>query len=169
MHYEKPAPDLGADPGIHSFTAARILLGDDDRVIRCLCCKALTREGYDVDVVEDGGAAWEAICTTSYELLITDNKMPGLDGFELLSRMRSAGMKVPVILASGTVAADEIQQHQGLDFAATLLKPFTTDQLLRVVREVLHTANHKNAPPSASVFTESLNHIDPYCRWGLNE
>src|ERR1700728_686053 len=83
----------------------RILLVDDDSHLLELNAVALIRFGYDVDTAEDGAAAWQALhdINISYDLLITDNKMPKVTGLELIKKMRSEEMTLPVILASGTI------------------------------------------------------------------
>jgi CheY-like chemotaxis protein len=77
----------------------RILVVEDDSVIRRLNAEVLTRSGYQVNTVEDGAAAWNALVGDGYDLMITDNMMPTLTGEELLKKLRAARMAVPVIMA----------------------------------------------------------------------
>lgn len=161
---------------------------DDDRDICQLCSDILIDSGYRVDTAENGEAGWQMLHGTrhnpdSYHLLITDNHMPKLSGIELIKKLRSAGMGLPVILASGTMPLDTewlrlgaILQKSGpldqsslnhllnrylapltlpnyrasvaafaiigdLQLAAILPKPFSVDQLVQTVGEVLHTAS----------------------------
>ncbi len=118
----------------------RILLVDDETSIRQLGCTALTRSGYYVDAAEDGAAGWEALQASSYDLLITDNNMPKVSGVELVKMLRSARMTLPVVMASGTLPAEALSRDSSLQLAATLLKPFTMQELLRTVEKVLRTA-----------------------------
>src|ERR1051325_10009740 len=94
-----------ASPQARSPTSPplRILVVEDDTAIRQFSAEVLVRSGYQVDAAEDGAAAWEALYTSSYDLLITDNNMPNVSGVELLKRLRSACMTLPVILATGCV------------------------------------------------------------------
>ena len=119
----------------------RILLVDDDSHLLELNAVALIRFGYDVDTAEDGAAAWQALhdINISYDLLITDNKMPKVTGLELIKKMRSEEMTLPVILVSGTIPTEELKQYPWLLLDATLPKPFTTDELLDMVKKVLRT------------------------------
>ena len=62
--------------------SSRILVVEDDRDVRELNTKVLSRSGYEVDTSEDGAAAWQALNTDSYDLMITDHNMPKLTGVE---------------------------------------------------------------------------------------
>ena len=115
----------------------RILVVDDDFSIRELGAVVLSASGYQVDTAEDGEAGWEALQTSSYDLLITDNTMPKVSGVELVENMRSARMTLPVVLASGAIPPEALNRDSSLQIAATLLKPFTGDALLGTVKKVL--------------------------------
>jgi DNA-binding response OmpR family regulator len=126
--------------------SSRILLVEDDPDVRQLSVEALLGSGYQVDAAEDGAAAWDAVMAISsepdgYDLLITDNDMPKLSGLELIKRLRSARMTLPVILASGSVAIHG-PRNCWLELAASLQKPFSTDELLETVQAVLRTVNN---------------------------
>lgn len=90
-----------AEQGDSSFSK-RILLVDDDEVVRRINVRALTGFGYSVDAAEDGVTGWEALKAARYDLLITANIMPNMCGVELVEKVHSARMALPVILASGT-------------------------------------------------------------------
>ena len=119
----------------------RILVVEDDADTRKVYSTVLLRSGYQVDTAEDGEAGWQVLhgvsySPDSYDLLITDNQMPKLSGVELIQKLRSAQITLPVILASGTVPINTEQ----LRLDAVLRKPFSPDQLVQTVKEVLHTA-----------------------------
>ena len=67
--------------------AHRIILVEDDSTILQFSVLVLVRAGYQVRAVEGAQAAWEALQSRSYDLLITDNQMPGLSGLELVSKL----------------------------------------------------------------------------------
>ena len=121
--------------------SSHILVADDDGDFRQLSAGALVSFGYRVDVAEDGEAAWKALHANSYDLLITDNKMPKLSGVELVKKVRSVGMTLPVVLASSAIPTEELERNPWLQLAATLEKPFSRGQLLETVREVLLAAD----------------------------
>ena len=117
----------------------RILLVEDSQSIRRLCSKVLMRSGYQVDTAEDGEAGLRALRAArhdpdSFDLLITDNEMPRLSGLDLIQQLHIEHLDLPVILASGSVPA----QTEQLRLAAILPKPFSADQLLQVVNEILN-------------------------------
>jgi CheY-like chemotaxis protein len=116
----------------------RILVVDDDGDIRRLNTEVLAGAGYKVDAAADGAVAWNILQLNSYDLLLTDHDMPKVTGIELLEKLRAAHMTVPVILASGTIPTTELNRHPWLQIDAVLLKPYTPDELLSTVREVLH-------------------------------
>jgi len=130
--------------------SSHILVADDDGDFRQLSAGALVSFGYRVDVAEDGEAAWKALHANSYDLLITDNKMPKISGVELVKKLRSAGMTLPVILMSGELPTEELSRSPWLQLAATLVKPFSRGQLLETVREVRLAAD--DAISSAAAF-----------------
>lgn len=136
----------------------RILLVDDDALIRQVAVQTLTRNGYRVDAFEDGRFGWKALRTRRYDLLITDNTMPYMTGLELIERVRSAKMTLPVILASGTLSPEAIDRIQWSQLFR-LSKPFDNEQLLDTVRTCLSavaasTSLFGNRVPSA---------IDDFC------
>ncbi len=119
----------------------RILVVDDDRDVRRLSAHALVGSGYHVDAAEDGAAAWEALQIKAFNLLITDNHMPKLTGVELVRKMRSARMALPVIMVTGKLPTEALDQNPSLQLAALLPKPFSIDELLETVRVILRATN----------------------------
>lgn len=136
---EAPHQDLGGPPH-------RILVVDDDRDIRQLCADVLVRSGYLVDTAEDGALGWLALDVNDYNLLITDNNMPKVSGVELVKKLRSARMDLPVVLATSALPTEAIGRDPSLDLAATLLKPFTIFELLDTVEKVLRANGRRNRP-----------------------
>lgn len=121
--------------------APRILVADDEPVIRRLNCNMLTTAGHQVDAVADGAAAWDLLEHRSYDLLITDHSMPGLTGLELLKKLRNEGLTLPVIMATGTLPIDEFSLHLWLQPVVALLKPYGVAEFLNAVKVVRQAAN----------------------------
>jgi len=111
---------------------------EDDISIRQLSSSVLEMSGFQVDTAEDGLAGWEALNTNSYDLMITDNNMPNLSGFELIQKLRSEHMTLPVVMASGAIPTEALSRNPSLKLAGTLTKPFTKDELLVTVKRALH-------------------------------
>jgi two-component system, OmpR family, response regulator len=150
---------------VASQSSRRILLVEDERIIRQCSTRALVGAGYRVDAVEEGQAGWEALQARSYDLLITDNRMAGLSGSELILRLRSAQMTLPVILASGGIVPDHVAAGSQMQPVSALPKPFTSGELLAMVAEVLRLAGHVPDGPGVSLRVTE----ESYLHWGLNE
>jgi two-component system, NtrC family, response regulator HydG len=114
-----------------------LLVADDDPAVRQSLEKTLTREGYTVVLASDGTAALDRLRQGDVDLLLSDLKMPGMTGLELLKQAREAAPDVDVILltAFGTVEeAVRAMKDGAIDF---LTKPLQRAQLVRVIRQAL--------------------------------
>lgn len=117
-----------------------ILVVEDDLLLLRLNTELLSRASYRVDAAADGAAAWLALNTHNYDLLITDNDMPQVSGIELLKKLYAARMDLLVIMATGALPEEEFTRFPGIRPAATILKPFTFKEMLTTVEEVLRGA-----------------------------
>lgn len=121
----------------------RILVVQDEPDIRRLNVEVLESSGYAVDTAEDGMAGWKALhavrhAPESYALLITDHDMPGLSGLALVKKARAARMALPVIMATGKLPKEDLfTRYPWLHPAAALVKPYSIEQLLGTVENVL--------------------------------
>jgi DNA-binding response OmpR family regulator len=142
----------------------RILVVEDDGDLRRLNVEELIQSGYEVDAAEDGAAGWEALNANSYDLLITDNSMPKLTGVELVKKLRAAGMALPVIMATGTLPTHEFDRRPWLIPDATLLKPFTSADLLGTVKNVLQPSDRIperiGSPPTGKASHQAADYGD---------
>ena len=132
-------------------SSRRILLVEDEAIIREINTVVLVGAGYLVDGVEDGLAGWEALQAHSYDLLITDNQMPGLSGTDLVLRLRTARMMLPVILASGGIVPEHAAADSRLQPVSALPKPCSSRELLAKVAEMLRPASLVPDGPGLSV------------------
>ena len=131
------------DPIIEPFqnqpnSGQRILVVEDEHDLRQLTAEVLIDAGYQVDVAEDGAAAWAALQLSKYDLLITDQFMPKLFGVELLKQMYAANMTLPIIMAAGFLPSWEFALHPCLQPVKRLLQPYSFEKLLGMVKNVLH-------------------------------
>lgn len=115
----------------------KILVIEDEPTLSRLLSYNLTQESYEVTVVEHGGRGLEAAIEGSFDLIILDIMLPGLNGFEVLSKLRAKGIKTPVIILTARNAEDEVVQ--GLKHGADdyMTKPFGVAELLARVSAVL--------------------------------
>ncbi len=115
----------------------RLLVVEDEVYLLDILKKRLTKEHYSVDTCEDGLEAWDYIKLTQYDGIVLDIMLPGMDGIELLKRMRKEGNHTPVLLLT---ARDSIEDRvTGLDIGADdyLIKPFAFEELLARIRVML--------------------------------
>lgn len=118
--------------------AARILVVDDERVIREILAEFLSLEGFSVHTVEDGEKALTELRLHPYDLLITDLKMPKLSGLQLLEKIEAERLGVLTVLMTGfgTVeTAIEAMKKGAYDY---LLKPFKVEEVIHVVERALY-------------------------------
>jgi DNA-binding response OmpR family regulator len=122
-----------------------ILIAEDEERISSFVEKGLRAAGYSATVVPHGGQALAHALTGSYDLLLLDVGLPGIDGFEVLRRVRVENTTMPIImLTARTVVADTVA---GLDGGASdyVPKPFKFDELLARVRLRLRDAGQLSA------------------------
>jgi DNA-binding response OmpR family regulator len=149
-----PAGDSSSTPlPAQPNPPCHILMVDDDPLIRKLNVAVLSHAGYEVDEAVDGADAWEALSACDYDLLITDNSMPKVTGVELLKKLRAARMSMPVIMATGILPTEEFTRYPWLQPSATLTKPYTIEELMATVQEVLcapgGTSEQAVTPPTS--------------------
>jgi DNA-binding NtrC family response regulator len=115
----------------------RILVADDDAVIREGLRRILTAEGYEVDTVSNGRAALELLEEKSFKLLVTDLKMPGMSGLEVLQSLHLCQPELPVILITGYAAIDNAVEAMKNGATDYLSKPFANDELISKVKNAM--------------------------------
>lgn len=118
---------------------ANILLADDDAAVRDLVRRALTSEGHNVHVTEDGAMALEYLTAhvPSVDLIVTDVDMPQLDGVSLAEAALKLKPALGIVLMSGF--SDQLDRAKGLNAKrlVSISKPFTLEQIKSKVRTVL--------------------------------
>ena len=115
----------------------RILIVDDEEMIRDLCSHILTAEGYSVIAVSGGAAALEELGRTEADLLITDIKMPGMDGLELFERVRRRKTDIVTIFITGHGTLDTAIESLMRGVEGFVLKPFTQEELVGAVERAV--------------------------------
>lgn len=115
----------------------RILVVEDDDTVAAGLAEGLTDAGFTVDRLAAAEAAESALSLTAYDLSIVDLGLPGMDGLELIRRLRRRGIAIPVLVLT---AQDGLEDRvRGLDLGADdyLLKPFVLPELLARVRALI--------------------------------
>jgi putative nucleotidyltransferase with HDIG domain len=111
----------------------KILIVDDEEMIRDLCTHILSSEGYGVVAVPNGATAIEELAKGPMDLLITDIKMPGMDGLELFEQAKKAKPDIVTIFITGHGTLDTAIESLMRGVDGFVLKPFTQDELLGAV------------------------------------
>ena len=108
----------------------RILYAEDEPQLSAAVAEILKMEGYEVDLAEDGAAAWELLAAGYYDAVILDIMMPKRSGTEVLAAMREAGNYTPVLMLTAKAGTDD--RVEGLSIGADdyLGKPFVMRELL---------------------------------------
>ena len=119
---------------------ATILIVEDEHAVARGVQYALQQEGYDVIVARSGEEGLEFATQKAPDLVILDVRLPGMDGFEVLRRMRAAGSKAPVLFL--TARDDEVDKVIGLELGADdyLTKPFGLRELMSRIKALLRRA-----------------------------
>ncbi len=117
----------------------KILVVDDERAVRESLRRALSLEGYDVELASDGVEALELLAdgVSGADAVVLDLLMPRLNGLEVCRRLRAAGNRIPVLMLT---ARDQVEDRvEGLDAGADdyVVKPFALEELLARVRALL--------------------------------
>ncbi len=115
----------------------RILVVDDEAAIRDLLSKTLALAEYDVDLAPDGRTALERLRMIPYDLLITDLKMPGIDGLTVVREARRLKADIPVIIITGFSTEASAIEAVNLGVSGYLTKPFRVPRVLAAAAKAL--------------------------------
>ena len=115
----------------------KILVADDDRLLRGLLEHKLAVAGFEVDIAEDGGAALELARTMKYDLMVLDAMMPVMDGFEVLRRLKNDPdtASLPVVMLTARRGEHDVLDALERGAAEYLIKPFIPDELVLRIRK----------------------------------
>ncbi|MFE8698041.1 response regulator [Cytobacillus sp. FJAT-53684] len=118
----------------------KILIVDDQFGIRILLNEVLQKEGYDTYQAANGIQALEIVTNHSPDLVLLDMKIPGMDGIEILKRMRVIDKEICVIIMTAYGELDMIQEAKDLGALTHFAKPFDIDDIRAAVKKYLPIA-----------------------------
>lgn len=165
------------DPGANGRAAAvlgEILIAEDHPVSRLVIEKLVGSLGYRPHVVKDGVAAIEALNRRSFDLLLTDCLMPGMDGYELARRVRASGStiaRMPIVALTASVLSREesVCYQAGID--DVLLKPVDREQLRTAIERWLGKGRQRRERPETNADEAPAPHTErsrvPVLDWDL--
>jgi two-component system response regulator FlrC len=114
-----------------------ILVIDDEEIVRVSCVRILSAEGYNVDAAAFCADGLVMLEENPYDLVLTDFKMPHMDGIELAAHILSRYPEVKIVLFTGYITDETIRIAMKCGVHAFLEKPFTPEKLAETVAEVL--------------------------------
>lgn len=112
----------------------RILIAEDEEIVRALLLEALKHYDYEINVVENGLEAISHIDKKSYDLVITDYMMPKMDGLELTQRIKAKYPSTPILVITGSGPVHDLLKNGA---TAYIMKPFKIVELLSMVETIL--------------------------------
>jgi CheY-like chemotaxis protein len=124
-------------PPIEPLEGLCVLVVDDDAAVLLLLSAILRRSGAEVVSASSAGEAFEALTRAKFDLLLTDIRMPGEDGYALLERVRAlepaCGGQIPAIACTGFLDSDDHAYSIAAGFDAHLMKPVEPENLVKVI------------------------------------
>lgn len=114
----------------------KILVIDDEKIVRVSCERTLAPEGYEVTSASNANEGLELFEKNSFDLILLDIKMPDMDGIEALKAIKKARPESNVIMITGYSTVDTAVKTLKLGAINYIEKPFTPDTLLAAVKEV---------------------------------
>ncbi len=123
-----------------SLEVPRLLISDDDPLLRETLESLLQGEGFDVSVACDGHQAWQMVVSRTVHLVLSDVNMPGLSGLELLRATRRRGLPVPFVFLTAEVSPDLLHEAARWQVQGVLSKPVSPRRIRQAVHEALASA-----------------------------
>ena len=138
------------------FGTMRLLLAEDNKVNQEIMAMLLTGHGFEVDIVDDGAQAVQAIASAepgSYDAVLMDIQMPNMDGYEATQRIRSMSdakrARVPIVAVTANAFGDDVRAAHAVGMDAHIAKPIDPQKLMDTLADVLQESK------STSAFSES--------------
>jgi CheY-like chemotaxis protein len=114
-----------------------VLIVDDDAAFRTTIGRDLAEQGFDVSLAASAAEAETVLVAGAIDILLTDLRMPGADGIDLLDRVRTLSARTRAILMSGFASARDYQRALECGAVRVLCKPFTSAELLQAIRQAV--------------------------------
>ncbi|MBC7505416.1 MAG: response regulator transcription factor [Sandarakinorhabdus sp.] len=133
----------------------RILCVEDDPMTADYIAKGLGDAGFDVDIADDGNTGLSRASDGSYDAIVLDRMLPGLDGLSIVTALRSGGVTTPVVMLSALASLDERVKGLRAGSDDYLTKPFALTELLARIEAVRRRGTpHAEAPPTKLSFDD---------------
>ena len=140
---------------------ARVLIVEDVKEMADLICMYLKKEGMDAEICETGEEALARFGRERFDMVVLDINLPGMDGFEVLQRLRKVS-SVPVMIVSARDADEDMILGLGIGADEFVTKPFSPKVLVARVRAMLRRTTEMKASPNSIRFGDFVLDIDGY-------
>lgn len=115
----------------------KIMVVDDEGIVLESCRRVLEPEGYELLLAKSAEEAIDALNADTFSLILLDLKMPVHDGIYLMKTLKDRGVDVPVVVMTGYSTVETMREADEMGASRFLPKPFTPDELIDTVRQVL--------------------------------
>jgi len=132
------------NPASERDESVRILVIDDEQVIRDLLSDVLSRKGYCVDTAEDGYRGLEKARGTAYRVVFTDIRMPGMNGLEVYKQLKTISPDSRVIVMTGFGLQEMINEALAMGAFADIKKPFDLDDIYELVERAIKSTREQD-------------------------
>jgi heterodisulfide reductase subunit A len=161
---ETACPTSAIDLGREARRAFRILVVDDEPILRDSLKDWLEEDGFQVDKAESGPEALERVARQAYHLILLDIKMPGMDGVEVLKRVKEMRPELPVVMMTAYATVETAVEAMKMGALDYLMKPFDPDTLVPMVVKIydrLERRGERQMEVGAVVLAAGFSSFDP--------
>jgi heterodisulfide reductase subunit A len=161
---EKVCPTGAIRLSEHERKQFRILVVDDELVVRDSLKEWLEEEGFTVGMAESGEQALQRLSEESYHLMLTDIKMPGMDGVEVLQKAKEADPDLCVVMMTAYATVETAVEAMKIGALDYLVKPFDPDKLIPMVLKIyedLQISSGQQLEVGAVVLSGGTSYFDP--------
>ena len=138
----------------------KVLIVDDDEMVRDVLAESVKLAGCDTDVCRDGWEALEMANKEPYDLIVTDMRLPGLDGLSLIRRLGVEGKDTDVIVITGYGTIENAVECMKAGALEYIIKPFTVDQIVLAVKKAMEHRELRRRAVEGDYYRE-LSYLDP--------
>lgn len=161
---EKVCPTHAIDFGLEARRKFRILVVDDELVVRDSLKEWLLDEGFQVEMAESGAEALDKISGETFHLMLLDIKMPGMDGVEVLKRAKDMRPELPVVMMTAYATVETAVEAMKMGALDYLMKPFDPDSLVPLIVQLyqnIERAGERRIEVGAVIFAAGFESYDP--------
>ena len=161
---EKICPTQAIELSLEKRKEFRVLVVDDELIVRDSLKEWLDEEGFFVDVAESGSVALEKLSKASFNLMLTDIKMPGMDGVELLKKAKEIFPDLCVLMMTAFATVETAVEAMKIGAQDYLMKPFDPEQMIAKIVQIyeeIEAGDVQHLEVGAIVFSGGTAYFDP--------